>query len=161
MKNDYEEYIALKILEEDEIEEEFDETCENDRKELYSTLAVALVEEELDFELLHVGDSTVGFKVNAFNPIIINVIDSRHVEFRWESEVLTEVIPSIYFNELTVLKGRIFYKHTAPHGRKLIVEYSLISNHENTEDFVNEILLNSLFFLADINLIAKNIHSDS
>lgn len=160
MKKKHEEFAEIELFPEIFSEEKLEEE-KKERFTLCQALSEALTMDDLDFELIHEEDGTEIFVIKTFNPITIHLIDGRYVEFCWESEVLTEVIPTTLLNEITVLKSRISYQYAAPRGRKLMVEFSLLSNQANTDEFAENVLLNSLFFVADINQITKYVHSDS
>ena len=161
MKNTQEQFKDIDLFDEELTEDELTKQDRRERNRLCQAYSDALESDELDFELIHAEDDTDISVINTFNPITVHVIEGRYVEFCWESDALIEVVPTTLLNEMTVLKSRVSYQYAATRGRKLTIEYSLISNQESLDEFVDNIRLNALFFVADINKIAKFLNSTS
>ena len=138
-------------------EEELIELLNEEKEIAIKAIFKALEEDqyEYDYRVVETGEMFI-YLLGGY-PIRLSVKDDGYVEFSWFGSTIRTIEPISSLNDLTVLKSRIDYRKTQHVGMDPYMEYSLLTAIENPEEFANNVLLNALFFQADVNNVVARL----
>lgn len=150
----------------DRMIQEDDETIDSlesieDRKIACEALKTMFAKEEIAFGFAENPDGSGVFHIRSCNSYEMELIDYGHAEFRWYSEPFLSKGELSLLEQITELKSRITLRKADNQNHQLCVEYTLLSNQEDPKEFSANILLNMVYFQADINAIFKKIKTNS
>lgn len=158
---DYCEEFSKEKLNEDCIEDLSEEefiTLQNEERERATVAILSAVKEEghnFDYRTVETGEVFI-YLLDGY-PIRLSVKDWGYVEFSWFGNTVRTIESISSLNDLTVLKSRIDYRKTQRVGLDPYMEYSLLTTIDDPEAFASQVLLNALFFKADVNNVVARI----